>query len=110
MRSGSHGSVAGSMPEAAATALPTTVRGNGKSTLAQMPSAFDSRCVSQRSIPRVGTAMTSRANGSGGGSANSAAEGVNEAVGPVGSVDVEHGFAQAVARAACRPDSASANT
>ena len=70
MRSGSHGSVAGSMPEAAATALPTTVRGNGKSTLAQMPNAFDSRCVSQRSIPRVGTAMTSRANGSGGGSAN----------------------------------------
>ena len=51
---------------------PTSRRGNGNSTFAQMPSArpgvaprlADSRCVSQRSIPRVGTAMTSGANGS----------------------------------------------
>ncbi len=54
----------GSTPEAAATASPTSRRGLGKSTLAQTPSASDSRWVSQRSIPRVGTATTSTANGS----------------------------------------------
>ncbi len=75
--SGSHGSASGSIPEAAATASPASRRGVGNSTFAQMPSArpgvaprlADIRCVSQRSIPRVGTAMTSGAKGSVSGSA-----------------------------------------
>ena len=79
-RSASHGSVAGSIPDAAAIASPVSRRGDGKSTFAQTPSArpddtpscADSRCVSQRSTPRVGTATTSRANGSPGGAASSA--------------------------------------
>ena len=77
-RCGSHGSASGSMPDAAATASPASRRGNGNSTFAQMPSArpgvaprlADIRCVSQRSIPRVGTEMTSGANGSASGSAS----------------------------------------
>ena len=60
------------MPDAAATASATSRRGDGNSTFAQIPSARpaaraeqpDRRWVSQRSIPRVGTAMTSGANGS----------------------------------------------
>ena len=52
---------------------PLTIRpGNGNSTFAQTPSArpgetpsmVDSRCVSQRSTPRVGTATTSASRGS----------------------------------------------
>ena len=50
----------------------------------------DSRCVSQRSMPRVGTATTSGANGSASGSASSARERLDQPVGPFGSVDVEH--------------------
>ncbi len=77
-RSGSHGSYSGSIPDAAATAADVSLRGNGKSTFAQMPSlrpgvapsAPAIRCVSQRSIPRVGTATSSGANGSCGGSAS----------------------------------------
>ena len=77
-RCGSHGSDSGSIPDAAATASPASRRGNGNSTFAQMPSErpgvaprlADIRCVSQRSIPRVGTAMTSGANGSASGSAS----------------------------------------
>ncbi len=77
-RSGSHGSVAASMPEAVATASPTRRRGDGKATFAHTPSARpgvapsrpDMRWLSHRSIPRVGTATTSRANGSAGGSAS----------------------------------------
>ena len=54
--------------------------GDGKSTFAHTPSprpgvapsAADMRWVSQRSIPRVGTATTSRANGSCSGAASSA--------------------------------------
>src|SRR4051794_24531396 len=64
------------MPDAAATASPSSRRGDGNSTLAQTPSARpadvpsrpDIRWASQRSMPRVGTATTSCANGSGGGS------------------------------------------
>ena len=68
------------------------MRGNGNSTLAQIAEPrVDSRWVSQRSIPRVGTATTSRANGSAGGVGEQGAQGLDEAVGPVGSVDVEHG-------------------
>ena len=75
---GSHGSLSGSIPDAAATASPASRRGNGNSTFAQMPSErpgvaprlADIRCVSQRSMPRVGTAMTSGANGSASGSAS----------------------------------------
>ena len=88
------------MPDAAATASPISRRGNGKSTLAQMPSERRSRagrCVSQRSIPRVGTATTSRANGSAGGVGEQVAQRLDEAVGPVGSVDVEHRY-EGVAR------------
>ena len=52
--------------------------GNGKSTFAQTPSArpavvpsrVESRCVSHRSIPRVGTAMISGAKGSSSGSSS----------------------------------------
>ncbi len=81
IRSAIHGSVSGSIPDAAATASPTSLRGDGKSTFAQTPSApstlvpsrVERRCVSQRSIPRVGTATTSRANGSSGGSASNVA-------------------------------------
>ena len=76
---GDHGSVSGSTPDAVATASPTSRYGNGKSTFAHTPSErpgvaprlADSRWVSQRSIPRVGTEMTSGANGSGSGSASS---------------------------------------
>ena len=46
--------------------------------------------MSQRSIPRVGTATTSAANGSAGGVGEQVAERVDEAVGAFGSVDVEH--------------------
>ena len=67
-----------SMPEAIATASPTSRRGDGKPTFAHTPSArpgdapsrSDIRCESQRSMPRVGTATTSGANGSSGGSAS----------------------------------------
>ena len=73
----SHGSASGSIPDAVATASPTSRCGNGNSTFAHTPSArpgvaprlADSRCVSQRSMPRVGTEMTSGAKGSGSGSA-----------------------------------------
>ena len=62
-RSGRHGSASGSMPDATATASATSRPGGGKSTFAQTPSArpgdapspADSRWVSHRSIPRVGT-------------------------------------------------------
>ena len=78
-RCGDHGSVSGSTPDAVATASPTSRCGNGNSTFAQTPSErpgvaprlADIRWVSQRSIPRVGTEMTSGANGSGSGSASS---------------------------------------
>ena len=84
------GPSSGSIPEAAATASPVSRRGNGNSTLAQIPRPSESRCVSQRSIPRVGTETSSGANGSAGGSASRRAERLDEAVGTVGSVDVEH--------------------
>ncbi len=48
------------------------------------------RWASQRSIPRVGTATTSAANGSASGCASRSDEGVGQAVGTLGSVDVEH--------------------
>ena len=67
-RAGSHGSASRSTPTAAATAPLTSRPGNGNSTFAHTPSArpgeapstADSRCVSQRSTPRVGTATTLR--------------------------------------------------
>ena len=59
------------------------------------PSCADSRWVSQRSIPRVGTATTSRANGSAGGVGEQGAQRVDEAVGAFGSVDVQHGLQRA---------------
>ena len=71
IRSGSHGSASASKPEAAATASSVSRRGDGKSTLAQIPSRSEIRCVSQRSIPRVGTHTTSAANGSSSGAASS---------------------------------------
>ena len=79
-RSGNHGSASASIPDAVATASPTSLRGDGKSTFAHTPSPrpspapsrSDIRCASHRSIPRVGTATTSGANGSGSGSASSA--------------------------------------
>ena len=89
----------GSIPDAAATASPARRRGNGNSMFAQMPSErpgvaprlADIRCVSQRSIPRVGTAMTSGAKGSASGSARSAAERLDQGVGAFSSVDVQQG-------------------
>ena len=71
-RSGRHRSLSGAIPDATASASSTSFRGNGNSTFAHTPSlrpgvaprCIDSRCVSQRSMPRVGTAMTSGANGS----------------------------------------------
>ena len=80
IRSGRHGSAAGSSPEPAATASASNARGEGKRTLAQTPSRrpgeapspLESRCATQRSTPRVGTATSSGANGSGSGSARSA--------------------------------------
>ena len=98
-RSGSHASASGSIPEATATASSASRRGDGNSTFAQTPSArpgvtpspVESRWVSQRSIPRVGTAITSGANGSSSGSRQQRGEGAHEPVGPLGSVDVQHG-------------------
>ena len=63
-RAGAHGSSSGSTPVTGWSARPTRRPGNGNSRLAQMPSprpgpdvpsTFDSRCVSQRSMPRDGT-------------------------------------------------------
>ncbi len=79
-RSGNHGSASASIPDAVATASPTSLRGDGKSTFAHTPSPrpspapsrSDIRCASHRSMPRVGTATTSGANGSGSGSPSSA--------------------------------------
>ena len=70
-----HGSSSGSMPDAAASALSMTRRGDGNATLAQIPSWrsvvaprwSDSRCAIHRSTPLDGTATTSAANGSAGG-------------------------------------------
>ena len=70
----------GSSPEPAATASASSARGEGKRTLAHTPSRrpgvapspLESRCATQRSTPRVGTATSSGANGSGSGSASSA--------------------------------------
>ena len=98
-RSGSHGSAAGSIPEAAATASVTSRCGEGNTTLAQTPSArpvrapstADIRWVSQRSMPRVGTATTSGANGSCRALRQERGERVGEGVGAGGTVDVEHG-------------------
>ena len=68
-RSGLHGSSSAVV----ASASPTSRCGDGNSTFAQMPSAprpvpsrWESRCATQRSTPRVGTATTSGANGSAG--------------------------------------------
>ena len=80
IRSGGQASTSGSMSDAIATASSTSRRGDGKSTFAHTPSPrpavtpspADIRCVSHRSIPRVGTAITSGANGSGSGTASSA--------------------------------------
>ena len=66
------GSSSGSIPVAAASAPMISRPGNGNSTFAHtpsrrpavVPSRVESRWVSQRSIPRVGTATTSGANGS----------------------------------------------
>ena len=79
-RSGNHGSASASIPDAVATASPTSLRGDGKSTFAHTPSPrpspapsrSDIRCASHRSMPRVGTATTSGANGSRNGSLSSA--------------------------------------
>ncbi len=99
-RSGSHGSSAGSIPDAAATASVTSRCGEGNSTLAQIPSARpgrapsteDIRCVSQRSIPRVGTATTSGANGSAGRQRESSASASARASARTARWIVEHGF------------------
>jgi hypothetical protein len=79
-RSGSQGSASASIPDAVATASPTSLRGDGKSTFAHTPSPrpspapsrSDIRCANHRSIPRVGTATTSGAKGSRNDSASSA--------------------------------------
>ena len=81
-RSGSHGSASRSTPAAAATAPLTSRPGNGNSTFAhtpsprpgEAPSTTDSRCVSQRSTPRVGTATTSACRGSASGAPMHAGE------------------------------------
>ena len=44
--------------------ITTTARGEGKRTFAHTPGPSESRCVTHRSMPRVGTATTSGANGS----------------------------------------------
>ncbi len=80
-RSGNQGSALGSVPEARASALETRDPGNGKSTLAQIPSCppglapnvEDRRWVSQRSMPRVGTDTTSGVIGSSSGTATRSA-------------------------------------
>ena len=77
-RSGSQGSASASIPDAVATASPTSLRGDGNSTFAHTPSLrpspapsrSDIRCASHRSMPRVGTATTSAANGLGSASAS----------------------------------------
>ena len=97
-RSGSHGSASRSTPAAAATAPLTSRPGNGNSTFAHTPSArpgeapstTDSRCVSQRSTPRVGTATTSACSGSASGALDDAGERIDKAVRPFRSVDVKH--------------------
>jgi len=69
-----HGSVSGSIPLAALTTRSTSEVGERKSTFAHTPasgrppsppaapSRWESRCVSQRSMPRAGTAMISVAS------------------------------------------------
>src|SRR5580704_9300562 len=80
-RSGNQGSALGSVPEASANAAEISVPGNGKLTFAHTPSWApgraprwpDSRCVSQRSIPCVGTETTSGTIGSASGTPTSSA-------------------------------------
>src|SRR6478735_2716509 len=80
-RSTAQGSAAGSTPVTDSSAAPTRRPGNGKAMLAQTPSwrpavapsVLDSRWLSQRSMPRVGTLTTSAANGSSRGSLTTAA-------------------------------------
>ena len=72
-RAGCHGSVSGSMSVTGASTPATSRRTDGKSTPAQIPSRSDTCCASHRSTPRVGTATTSVANGSGSGSASRSA-------------------------------------
>ena len=97
-RSGSHGSASGSIPEAAATASPISRRGNGNSTLAHTPSIRpalapsepDSRCVSQRSMPRVGTDDDLGGERIRERRGQQVAQRVDQCVGPFRSVDVQH--------------------
>src|SRR6478735_3212367 len=80
-RSTAQGSAAGSTPVTDWSAAPTRRPGKGKAMLAQTPSwrpavapsVLDSRWLSQRSMPRVGTLTTSAANGSSRGSLTTAA-------------------------------------
>ena len=89
-RSGSHGSVSGSIPDAAATASPVSRRGNGKSTFAQMPRR-DGEALRQPALhpargdgDDLGRERVRRRVG------EQLAQGGDQAVGAVGSVDVEH--------------------
>ena len=96
-RSGSHGSRPGRSPTpsrprrrpAGAATGSRRSRRRRRRGPACAPRPADSRCVSQRSIPRVGTATTSGANGSAQRVGEQRAERLDEAVGPFGSVDVE---------------------
>ena len=98
-RSGSHGSADGvDSPTRAATDSVTSRWGNGKRTFAQtpserpaeLPSTAEVRCVSQRSVPRVGTATTSGMNGSPSGSASSPASAFGKVIGPLSAVNLQH--------------------
>ena len=84
-RAADHGSASRSTPMAAATAPLTSRPGKGNSTFAHTPSArpgdapstAERRCVSQRSTPRVGTAMSSACMGSSRGEPTTAASRVD---------------------------------
>ena len=111
-RSGNHGSASASIPDAVATASPTSLRGDGKSTFAHTPSPrpspapsrSDIRCASHRSMPRVGTATTSGANGSGNGVGQQRAKRLDQSVGPLSSMDMKHVGESAWARTYDRAD------
>ena len=97
-RSRLHGSSSPSRPSVPARTSPTSRRGEGNRTFAQMPSGAvpapsrcDSRWATHRSTPRVGTATMSGVNGSAGVAGEHVREGVDEDVRALGDVDAQAG-------------------
>ena len=97
-RSGSHGSSSGvdagrrrdRVADQPARRRELDVRADAVGPPGDAPRRADIRWVSQRSMPRVGTATTSGANGSAQRVGEQRAERLDQPVGPFGSVDVQH--------------------